>query len=51
MGSSVLQAKNAERCRADFANFKKTSVVIPQIYYASKRVLLLECACLRFVSV
>jgi aarF domain-containing kinase len=37
------EAANAERCRRDFENVKGTSLVIPEVRWMRKRVLVMEC--------
>ena len=41
------EAANARRCQNDFAGLKRTSLVIPDIKWARKRILVMECASLR----
>ncbi|KAH8916969.1 ABC1-domain-containing protein [Atractiella rhizophila] len=36
------EAANAMRCRADFSGMQKTSLVIPEVIWAKKRVMLME---------
>lgn len=39
------EAANAARCNSDFAPLKKTTIVIPEVLWAKKRVLVMECMC------
>lgn len=39
------EAANARRCQSDFAGLKSTSLVIPQVVWAKKRIMAMECAC------
>lgn len=38
-----LEAANAERCKSDFAALKSTTLVIPEVLFAKRRVLVMEC--------
>lgn len=38
----VHEAYNARRCAADFAGYRKTSIVVPEILWAKKRILVME---------
>lgn len=37
------EAANASRCKADFATLKKTPLIIPDVLWAKRRVLVMEC--------
>ncbi len=37
------EAANAARCEKDFAELKKTTLVIPEVLWAKRRVLVMEC--------
>lgn len=40
------EAANAARCVRDFADLKQTTLVLPEVMWAKKRVMVMECACL-----
>lgn len=45
-GHAGHEAANAARCVRDFADLKQTTLVLPEVMWAKKRVMVMECACL-----
>lgn len=37
------EAANARRCDADFASLEKTTLVVPEVLWAQRRVMVMEC--------